>query len=77
MTGAIAREQQIKGGSRAKKMALIEARNEAWPDLYPGLVDGAVTAEPVGDLWLASLLAVTGVQTRNAPRCYPHATPGE
>lgn len=31
---AIAREKQIKGGSRAKKIALIEAKNPEWRDLY-------------------------------------------
>jgi predicted GIY-YIG superfamily endonuclease len=29
---AIAREKQIKGGSRAKKIALIEAMNPEWKD---------------------------------------------
>ena len=31
---AIAREKQIKGGSRAKKLALIEAGNPQWRDWY-------------------------------------------
>jgi len=31
---AIAREKQIKGGSRDKKIALIEAMNPAWKDLF-------------------------------------------
>jgi putative endonuclease len=31
---AIAREKQIKGGSRARKIALIEAMNPDWRDLY-------------------------------------------
>lgn len=30
---AIAREKQIKGGSRAKKIALIEEVNPTWKDL--------------------------------------------
>jgi putative endonuclease len=30
---AIAREKQIKAGSRAKKLALIETDNQAWDDL--------------------------------------------
>jgi putative endonuclease len=34
MDGAIAREKQIKAGSRAKKLALIEGMNPAWKDLY-------------------------------------------
>jgi predicted GIY-YIG superfamily endonuclease len=37
MTDAIAREKQIKGGSRAKKLALIEAFNPDWKDLYDSL----------------------------------------
>jgi predicted GIY-YIG superfamily endonuclease len=35
MPEAIAREKQIKGGSRAKKLALIEALNPDWKDLFP------------------------------------------
>jgi predicted GIY-YIG superfamily endonuclease len=34
MPGAIAREKQIKGGSRAKKLALIETMNADWDDLF-------------------------------------------
>jgi len=34
---AIAREKQIKGGSRAKKLALINATNPEWRDLYDEL----------------------------------------
>ncbi|MBK9082315.1 MAG: GIY-YIG nuclease family protein [Rhizobiales bacterium] len=37
MTDAIAREKQIKAGSRARKMALIEAMNPQWQDLYETL----------------------------------------
>ena len=37
MDDAIAREKQIKGGSRAKKIALIHAMNPEWRDLYDGL----------------------------------------
>ena len=37
MSLAIAREKKIKGGSRKKKLALIEAFNPAWQDLYEGL----------------------------------------
>jgi predicted GIY-YIG superfamily endonuclease len=37
MDEAIAREKQIKAGSRAKKLALIEADNPAWTDLYETL----------------------------------------
>ncbi|MPZ50459.1 MAG: GIY-YIG nuclease family protein [Dehalococcoidia bacterium] len=32
-TAAIEREKQIKGGSRAKKVALINATNPLWRDL--------------------------------------------
>ena len=34
---AIAREKQIKSGSRAKKIALIEAFNPEWRDLHDEL----------------------------------------
>jgi putative endonuclease len=34
MLPAIEREKQIKAGSRQKKLALIEAMNPAWQDLY-------------------------------------------
>jgi putative endonuclease len=35
---SIEREKQIKAGSRAQKIALIESMNQEWKDLYPGLV---------------------------------------
>ncbi|BAU49431.1 endonuclease [Sulfurifustis variabilis] len=35
IAAAIAREKQIKGGSRAKKIALIETMNPTWQDLAP------------------------------------------
>lgn len=35
---AIAREKQIKGGSRAKKVALINSINPDWVDLYPEIL---------------------------------------
>ena len=37
MDEAIAREKQIKGGSRTKKLVLIEAMNKGWRDLYEEL----------------------------------------
>jgi putative endonuclease len=37
MDDAIAREKQLKGGSRAKKVALIQAMNPNWSDLYESL----------------------------------------
>ena len=35
MEHAILREKQIKAGSRAKKLTLIEAMNPEWQDLWP------------------------------------------
>jgi len=35
---AITREKQIKAGSRADKIALIEALNPEWKDLYETLI---------------------------------------
>lgn len=40
MDVAISHEKQIKGGSRAKKLALIEAMNPEWRDLYPDIMHG-------------------------------------
>jgi putative endonuclease len=37
MIDAIAREKQIKAGSRRDKLALIEAPNPDWRDLYQDL----------------------------------------
>jgi putative endonuclease len=37
MPNAIAREKQIKGGSRRKKLELIEAKNPGWCDLFGDL----------------------------------------
>ena len=38
MYDAIVREKQIKGGSRAKKVALIESSNPEWNDLFDTLI---------------------------------------
>ena len=38
MTAAISREKQIKGGSRARKLALIESMNPKWRDLYDDIL---------------------------------------
>ena len=38
MRAAIAREKQIKGGSRARKLALIESMNPGWRDLYDDIL---------------------------------------
>jgi putative endonuclease len=36
---AIAREKQLKGWLRSKKLALISAANPTWDDLWPALSD--------------------------------------
>ena len=36
MDSAIAREKQLKAGSRKQKLSLIEAANPDWADLYGG-----------------------------------------
>jgi putative endonuclease len=38
MIAAITREKQIKAGSRAKKLTLIETSNPEWEDLYKTLI---------------------------------------
>ena len=38
MYDAINREKQLKAGSRAKKVALIEMMNANWQDRYTGLL---------------------------------------
>jgi len=38
MDAAITREKQIKAGSRAKKLRLIESMNPDWNDLYGSIV---------------------------------------
>ena len=38
MDNAITREKQIKGGSRQKKIDLIESKNPEWKDLYDEIV---------------------------------------
>lgn len=38
MDSAIAREKQIKSGSRAKKLNLIEQMNVNWKDLYDEII---------------------------------------
>ncbi|AMO71751.1 endonuclease [Sphingorhabdus sp. M41] len=40
MEAAILREKQIKAGSRKKKLALIEAFNPQWRDLYEDIAHG-------------------------------------
>lgn len=38
MISAISREKQIKGGSRKKKLILIETVNPDWRDLYEDII---------------------------------------
>ncbi len=38
MISAIAREKQIKAGSRSRKVALIELNNPDWLDLYNAII---------------------------------------
>ncbi len=38
MLAAIAREKQIKSGSRSKKLALIQTINPRWADLFETIV---------------------------------------
>lgn len=40
MEAAILREKQIKGGSRKKKLGLIEGFNPQWRDLYESIAHG-------------------------------------
>jgi putative endonuclease len=39
---AIAREKQLKGWRRAKKIALIERLNPRWLDLFEAMIDGMI-----------------------------------
>jgi putative endonuclease len=40
MESAILREKQIKGGSRQKKLGLIQGFNPGWRDLYEDIALG-------------------------------------
>jgi len=40
MEAAILREKQIKAGSRARKLALIETKNPEWRDLFEEIAAG-------------------------------------
>ncbi len=42
---AIAREKEIKGWRRSKKIELIEATNPTWEDLSEGWIDNALEAK--------------------------------
>ncbi len=48
--GAIAREKQLKGWIRAKKIALIEKGNAAWIDLSEGWYGADPTVDKGGEL---------------------------
>ena len=54
MIAAIAREKQIKAGSRKKKLALIESMNPGWLDLFETLF--YKSASLLRNLWVASSL---------------------
>ena len=38
MESAITREKQLKAGSRQRKLALIQAQNPSWKDLYEDIL---------------------------------------
>jgi putative endonuclease len=40
VNNAIAREKQLKGWVRARKVALIEEQNPTWADIYPLMLKG-------------------------------------
>ncbi|QZH76647.1 MAG: GIY-YIG nuclease family protein [Erythrobacter sp.] len=40
MEEAIVREKQVKGGSRKRKLALIEGMNPTWRDLFEEIAHG-------------------------------------
>ena len=46
---AILKEKIIKGGSRAKKIKMIESMNYKWDDLYNNLCEIASPLPPSGD----------------------------
>ena len=48
---AIAREKQLKGWSRSKKLALIESLNPKWNDLSDGWFDATVIPSEARDLF--------------------------
>ncbi len=48
VTAAIAREKQLKGWLRAKKVALIEAQNPGWEDLAAGWFEASGGGGPGG-----------------------------
>ena len=72
MDEAIAREKQIKGGSRAKKMALIEAMNPQWLDMIisdHGVSDSGSTRFDVAIVVSFPVRPNTS-NARGVPDCY-------
>jgi len=67
---AIAREKQIKGGSRKKKLDLVNGMNPQWKDLYEEYFGNVIASEieaipcPVE---IASLRSALGRQSGKAP----------
>lgn len=49
VSAAIAREKEIKGWVRERKLALVSSQNPEWRDLYPEIAPGAIVdpAPPV------------------------------
>ena len=41
VSGALAREKEVKGWVRARKIALVESQNPEWRDLYADIAPGA------------------------------------
>nr|WP_242601961.1 hypothetical protein [Legionella yabuuchiae] len=67
MLSAIAREKQLKGGSKKKKLALIEKVNPYWEDRYETLMSSFTTSKPL-DCFVAALLATTFFKNRTVQR---------
>lgn len=45
INAAILREKQIKGGSRKKKIELIQGMNPKWEDLFEKFLDSSIQTE--------------------------------
>ena len=54
MASAITREKQLKAGSRARKLALIEAENPTWRDLLDALLERQARARRARRPWIAT-----------------------
>ena len=75
VNSARAREKQIKGWRRSKKVALVESSNPFWVDLAEGWYDGPASPDPSsrpdgtqGDRWRESGLSETGGRNRDSGR---------